>query len=54
MADQKKNILDPFNEASDELKMVIKRVLQAEKDKLYLSRPQILDDIVRIIKEEIK
>ncbi len=46
--------LEPFNSASDEVKKIIKRVLGAEKDKLYLERPRVLDDIVIIIKEEIQ
>ncbi len=46
--------LEPFNTAGEDMKKIIKRVLQAEKDKLYLERPRVLDDIVRIIKEEIQ
>jgi hypothetical protein len=54
MTETKKDPLEPYNSASDEIKKIIKRVLQAEKDKLYQKRPQILDDVIRIIKEEIK
>ena len=56
MAQQKAgaSYLEPFHTASDEMKRIIKRILQTEKDKLYLDRPRVLDDIVAIIKEEIQ
>jgi CHASE3 domain sensor protein len=50
----KEDYLQPFNTASDEIKRIIKRVLNAEKDKIYLQRPHIMDDLINIIKEEIK
>ena len=55
MAEQKggASYLEPFHTASDEMK-IIERILQTEKDKLYLDRPRVLDDIVIIIKEEIQ
>ena len=46
--------LSPYHDANEEIKKVMKRVLQAEKDHLYQRQPKVLDDIIRIIKEEIK
>lgn len=54
MTEARKDHLEPFNEANDEIKKIIRRVLQTEKDKMYLDRPRVLDDIVKIIKEEIQ
>lgn len=44
----------PIIEAPIEIRNIIIKVLKAEKDKLYLDRPRIVDDIVDIIKGEIK
>jgi len=37
-----------------EITMVILRVLELEHSKLYLDRPHVIDDIVRIVKEEVQ
>ena len=47
-------IKKPIFEAPPEIQQVIKRVLEVERDNLYLDKPRIIDDIVNIIKEEIK
>jgi hypothetical protein len=48
-------IEDPINSASAEVKQIIERVLQAERDKLYMKNPRnINDDILKIIKEVIQ
>ncbi|NET57316.1 MAG: hypothetical protein F6K47_14465 [Symploca sp. SIO2E6] len=48
-------VQQPIIEASSEVRRIIERVLQAEKDKLYLKVPRnINDDILRIIKEEVQ
>ncbi|MGB3535843.1 MAG: hypothetical protein WBA13_20290 [Microcoleaceae cyanobacterium] len=48
-------IEDPINSASAEVKEIIERVLQAERDKLYMKNPRnINDDILKIIKEVIQ
>lgn len=45
----------PITEASKEIKKIISRVLQAEKDKLHMKTPRyIADDILKIFEEEIK
>ena len=47
-------IKKPILEAPPEIQQVIKKVLEIERDNLYLDKPRIIDDIVNIIKEEIK
>jgi hypothetical protein len=51
---EKKDVLEPLNNASPEIQRIIKRVYKLEKDKLYQQRPHINADIISIIKEEIK
>lgn len=51
----KDDVQKPITEASPEIQKIIKRVLQAERDKLYLKLPRyITDDIRKIFEEEIK
>lgn len=48
-------VQEPINTASAEVRQIIERVLQTEKDKLYLKTPRnINDDILKIIKEEVQ
>lgn len=45
----------PITSARPEVRLLIERVLQAEKDKLYLKNPRnINDDILKIVKEEVQ
>ncbi len=49
------DVQEPITSASPEVCKIIERVLQAEKDKLYMKFPRnINDDILRIIKEEVQ
>lgn len=49
------NVQGPIINAPPEVRRIIERVLQTEKDKLYMKRPHhINDDILRIIKEEVQ
>ncbi|MGA0198495.1 MAG: hypothetical protein ACO3NK_05095 [Prochlorotrichaceae cyanobacterium] len=51
----KQEVNEPFDSAPPEVKRLLKRVIKAEKDKLYTKRPRgINEDILRIIKEEIE
>jgi hypothetical protein len=51
----KDDVQKPITEASPEIKRIIARVLQAEKDKLYMKTARyITDDIRKIFEEEIK
>jgi len=56
MTDKEENIdpMEPINSAVPEVKSVIKKVLKLEHDHLYQERPRISDDILKIIKNEIK
>jgi hypothetical protein len=48
-------VQEPIINASPEIRAIIERVLQLEKDKLYLKTPRnINDDILKIIKEVIQ
>lgn len=49
------NVQEPITSASEEVRQIIERVLQAEKDKLYMKPPRnINDDVLKIIKEVIQ
>lgn len=49
------DIQEPITSASPETRQIIERVLQVEKDKLYLKTPHnINDDILQIIKEVVQ
>lgn len=48
-------IQEPITNAPPEIRQIIERVLQTEKDKLYQKNPRhINDDILKIIKEIIQ
>lgn len=45
----------PIDDAPPEVRRIILRVLQAEKDKLYMKNPRhINDDLLKIVKEEVQ
>jgi hypothetical protein len=49
------NIQEPILKASPEVRKIIERVLQLEREKLYQKNPRnINDDILRIIKEVVQ
>lgn len=48
------NIQEPITTAPPEVKQIIGRVLQLEKDRLYKKVPRINDDILKIIKEAVQ
>lgn len=49
------DVQEPITSANAEVREIIERVLQAEKDKLYMKPPRnINDDILKIIKEVIQ
>ncbi|CBN54442.1 MULTISPECIES: hypothetical protein [Kamptonema] len=49
------DVQEPITSAPEEVCQIIERVLQAEKDKLYMKPPRnINEDILKIIKEVIK
>jgi hypothetical protein len=46
---------EPVNEASPEVQEIIVRVLQLEKDKLYMKTPRFInEDILKIIKDVVQ
>ena len=48
-------VQEPIINAPIEVRQIIERVLQAEKDKLYMKTPRgVNDDILRIIKEVVR
>lgn len=49
------DVQEPITSASPEVRQIIERVLQTEKDKLYMKVPRnINDDILKIIKEAVQ
>jgi hypothetical protein len=49
------DVQEPITSAPPEVRQIIERVLQAEKDKLHSKRPHnINDDILKIVKEAIQ
>lgn len=49
------DVQEPITSAAPEVRRIIERVLQTEKDKLYMKNPRnINDDILRIVKEEVQ
>ncbi|MCL2923452.1 MAG: hypothetical protein MGF17_02175 [Trichodesmium sp. MAG_R04] len=48
------NIQEPITTAPPEVKQIIGRVLQLEKDRLYKKTFRINDDILKIIKEAVQ
>ena len=49
------DVQEPITSAPPEVRQIIERVLQAEKDKLYMKVPRnINDDILRIVKEAVQ
>jgi hypothetical protein len=44
---------EPIKNASPEVQKIIFRVLEAERDKLYKDKPNLISDIVDIIKAEV-
>lgn len=52
--DLMQDVQEPILKASPEVQRIIARVLEAEKQKLYLDRPHLTNDVVAIIKEEVK
>ncbi len=48
------DVQQPITDAPAEVRQIIERVLQAEKDKLYMKNPRhINDDILAIVKEAV-
>lgn len=52
--DSMQDIQEPITRAPAEVKEIIERVLEIEKEKLYLRNPRINDDILKIVKEVIQ
>lgn len=49
------DVQEPITSAPPEIRQIVERVLQAEKDKLYMKIPRYInDDILKIIKEAIQ
>jgi hypothetical protein len=46
--------LEPLRREPEHVRSIIKRVLKLEQERLYQRMPHLNDDVVRIIKEEVK
>ncbi len=52
---QLNDVQEPINSAPEEVQVIIQKVLEVEKDKLYQKNPRYInDDILKIIKETIQ
>lgn len=49
-----KNHIEILNEVNPEVQRIIRRTLKLEYEKMYQKAPRVLDDLVVIVKEEIK
>lgn len=47
-------IKEILESVSNEAKRIIKRVIDIENENLHMKQPQILDDIEKIIREEVR
>jgi hypothetical protein len=45
---------EPLKNGSAEVRRIIERVLTLEQERLYQRQPHLNDDVLRIIKEEVK
>lgn len=52
--DLMKDVQEPIVKAPSDVQRIIKRVLEAEREKLYQDKPHLIADVVAIIKEEVK
>ena len=46
--------LEPMQTASEEVRIIIKKVLKLESEKLYQKKPHINADVINIIKGTVK
>lgn len=52
--DKPLDAFEPLKTGDPEIVRIITRVLTLEKERLYQRQPHLNDDVLRIIKEEIK
>lgn len=48
------NALEPLLQGPEHVKAIIMRILTLERERLYQQRPHLNEDVIRIIKEEVK
>ncbi len=48
------DVLEPLRRDPEHIRNIIKRVLTLEAERLYQRQPHLNDDVIRIIKEEVK
>jgi hypothetical protein len=53
-ASRQSRLNEVLTQASPEVRQVVLRVLQEEKEWLYMERPRLTDELVTIIKEIVK
>lgn len=54
MPEEPINPLQPIHSAPPAVRNVLKKVLQLEKERLYDDRPRLIEDVVSIIKQELR
>lgn len=51
---EEKNPVEPLKREPKEIREIITRVLKLEGERLYQRQPHVNEDIIKIIKEEIR
>jgi hypothetical protein len=51
---EEKNPVEPLKREPKEIREIITRVLKLEGERLYQKQPHVNEDIIKIIKEEIR
>lgn len=45
--------LEPLRRDPEHLRIIIRRILELEQERLYQQKPHLNDDVVKVIKEEV-
>jgi len=51
---QQVDAFEPLKSAPADIRQIIERVLTLEQERLYQRQPHLNDDVLRIIKDEVK
>lgn len=46
--------LEPLKREPEEYRLIIKKILELESERLYQRQPHLNDDVIRIIKEVVR
>jgi len=46
--------MEPLRREPEQVRVIIKQILELEKERLYQQRPHLNEDVVRVIREYVK